>query len=161
MKVLCTLLLLLSFCSCKQKQEQKQRDPDNPSNYSLVLDFCEEYTIDPLETFSEDYIPYCYLEIKGKTYDEIVDLFGSPLPQEQDSVIFVTHPASYYDDSTDILFAHLLHKCGKEVTVYSYEWTPRENRDIVVLVYFVRDGDDLRAFYGEQLNRNSRYYSLE
>ena len=81
MKVLCTLLLLLSFCSCKQKQEQKQRDPDDPSNYSLVLDFCEEYTIDPLESFSEDYIPYCYLEIKGKTYDEIVDLFGSPLPQ--------------------------------------------------------------------------------
>ena len=161
MKVLCTLLLLLSFCSCKQKQEQKQRDPDDPSNYSLVLDFCEEYTIDPLESFSEDYIPYCYLEVKGKTYDEIVDLFGSPLPQGIYREKIIIDTSSDYDDSTYSLFPHLLHKCGKEVTVYSYEWTSCKNPDIAILVFFVRDGDNIRAFYGEQLNRNSRYYWLE
>ena len=36
-----------------------------------------------------------------------------------------------------------------------------KNKDLYIMVFFVRDGNDLRAFYGEQLHRGSARYMLE
>ena len=47
----------------------------------------------------------------------------------------------------------ILQKCGDKVPVYYAEWRPRKNKNIFLMLYFVKDGNNLRAIYGEQLNR--------
>lgn len=162
MKVICTLLLLLCLCSCKQKQEQLQRNPDDPNNYSLVIDYCEEDPPDSslVVTGEEDFIHYYHLGIKGKTYQEIMDMYGTPLYKESYKIII--HTDVIYEGHFSIeLASKLVRNCGKEVAVYFYTWAPRKNKDLYIMVFFVRDGNDLRAFYGEQLHHGSARYMLE
>lgn len=162
MKVLCTLLLLLCLCSCKQKQEQLQRNPDDPNNYSLVIDYCEENPPDSslVVTGEEDFIHYYHLGIKGKTYQEIMDMYGTPLYKECSKEVVPTDVECEGGIHCE-LTRKLLRNCGKEVTMYSNTWAPRKNKDLYIMVFFVRDGNDLRAFYGEQLHRGSARYMLE
>ena len=152
MKWYFTLLVFFFTCSCKS--EKKEMHWDDSNVYSLAIDYCETNPIDSsyVYTGEEDYIPYCYLGLEGKTLDEVVHLLGSPIYEKIDTFLVNTHAKS--DSYQYESLIHILQNCGNEVPVYTNTWRPRKNKSIYLWLYFVKDGSNLRVIYGEQLDPN-------
>ena len=145
--VFISILSVLAF-SCSNSH--KSVNPDNI--YSHIIDYCETHPIDSSQVFTgeEEYIPYCYLGLNGKTLNEVISLFGTPISSVNPTYIYTNIPTDSYQWED---LGKILQKCGDKVPVYYAEWRPRKNKDIFLMLYFVKDGNNFRAIYGEQLNR--------
>lgn len=146
------LLFLFGFISaCHHKQNEKQINDSNV--YSLAIDYCEANPIDSsfVYTGEEDNISFCYLGLNGKTWDEVVSLFGTPINETEVWIVDTRITSDSYQYEALI---YILQNCGDEVPVYTNLWRPRKNKNILLWLYFVKDGNDLRVIYGEQLDPN-------
>lgn len=152
----CFFILLMFFFTCSCKSEKKEMQYDDSNVYSLAIDYCETNPIDSSYTYTgeEDYIPYCYLGLEGKTLDEVVHLLGSPIYEKIDTFYIV--PNVSWDDYLMETITSILQNCGDKVPVYTNTWRPRKNKRICVWVYFVKDDSDLRVIYAEQEDERKR-----
>ena len=146
-------ILLLFFFTCSCKSEKKETHYDDSNVYSLTLDYCEVNPIDSslVYTGEEDNIPYCYLGLSGKTLDEVIDLLGTPI-HKLDTFFVDTHVKSDSYQYESLIY--ILQNCEDKVPVYTNTWLPRKNKNIYLWLYFVKDGDNFRVIYGEQLDPN-------
>lgn len=145
-KIIITIISVLTIsCSSGHKSVK----PDNI--YSHIIDYCETNPIDSSRVYTgeEDNISYCYLGLNGKTLNEVISLFGAPINGLKTKYIYPNMQTDSYQWEA---LGKILQKCEDKVVVYYAEWQPRKNKKIYLWLYFVKDGNDLRAIYGEQLD---------
>ena len=84
-------ILLMFFFTCSCKSEKKEMQYDDSNVYSLAIDYCETNPIDSsyVYTGEEDYIPYCYLGLGGKTLSEVTNILGPPIHEKIDTFYIV------------------------------------------------------------------------
>lgn len=141
------LMSLTSMCACKDRRSNREIIEDIYKDYTLVQ-YMREYswmgTGDSGAIYSPDLAIYEGLGIKGKSFNEIKHLYGSPWNVRYDTLYhgisikrgapLIIYPLTYERDSVPILFSR---------------WY-LEN-DFSLTVYFETHGDSATAIYGYQL----------
>lgn len=168
MKKLFFLIFLSTMCfACQQKQKMSREE------YIIWMYKMDKYPIDSIEVLANgvnpyslitpDYsepisydanspnLPFDFREISGKSLDEVIDIYGN---------FDYLHNHVYYSKwDYDWVFAYPLNPILEDIPfpiiLYECWWSPCENEDIKIVVFFVKDDTTLRAIYGEKFY-NSR-----
>lgn len=127
------------------------------SNYGfgfLQTKVCEYYQQENCDSVHEtdDFIPFECLGITGYRLSEVIQKYGTPvyesLWKDFTSGSIEGHPSFRWLSSVIEAL-----KINKPIDVLEMAWTPHENKDLVIRVYFIADGNNLIAVTGCQENR--------
>jgi len=153
--------------ACQQKQKMSREDhiirmytfgkypidsvealANGVNPYSLITPY---YSEPGNYDASSPNLPFDFREISGKSLDEVIDIYGD---------FEYLHDRAYYSElQWDWVFAYPLNPILKDIPfpiiLYEGWWSPFENEDIKIVVFFIKDDTTLRAIYGEKFY-NSR-----
>ena len=155
-KIIITIFSVL-IISCSNGH--KSVNPDNI--YSHIIDYCESHPIDSSRVYTgeEDYIPYCYLGLNGKSLKEIVNIYGQPLAYHFYEPTYnneIWSDERWQGEGDDDVLSYIFQKIKGPIPMHVFLWKVHNKKPIYLWLYFVTDHGNLRTVFGMRMNTATR-----
>lgn len=151
------IVLLCLSCSGKQTKLSSENTYVFGFLQTKVCEYYQQANCDSVHE-TDDFIPFECLGITGYRLSEVIQKYGAPIYESlwKDFTSGSVEGGLSVHSLSSVIEAL---KINKPIDVLEMAWTPYENKDLIIRVYFIADSNNLIAVAGDQ--ENSTIYLME
>ena len=142
------IVLLCLSCSGRQTKPSSEDKYNFAQLQTKVREYYQHADCDSVHE-TDDQISFACLGIAGCTLSEVMQKYGVPFSDHLWKDYTSGDGPSFYYLSSALKAVGI----NYPIDVLELSWTPRENKNLVVTVYFIADYTNYIAVSGEQENR--------